>query len=446
MARVFISYRRADGQYAVGWIEERLRQIYQDAAVTMAFRDSDLRLGEDFPDRLAREVKQCDVLIAVIGRQWRGDDEGEPARILDPADWVGREITSALADSDKLVIPVLLSGVEPVRASDLSKEHSAFADLHALRFDVRDDLELLVEQVGDHLTALDTARNHLTGLDHPLDDVRWRPPLDVVWNAVLAAAAGATISWILKGTTGTSNLSWKVFTATQVAFWSGGFVIGRAYIKGPLAGVFDVRWKAVARAGAIGLVLIAVAVTSYAPGQSDQVGVTLIELVAAVTLLSPWILALMGSGWSPTKETAIRPRAITLLKKRHALRAATAVAVIGLCLMVASNATLLDLGPDFATAFAVVGFGVLMSLAVVASVEYSHSRLRQDSELLRLETVDLGGTAQGHIEPALISGRDDLWPRSALLSAGPTLVAIVTAIVVWNLPPALGPLVGKVVS
>ena len=42
MARVFISYRRADGQYAVGWIEERLREISGDDGVTTAFRDSDL--------------------------------------------------------------------------------------------------------------------------------------------------------------------------------------------------------------------------------------------------------------------------------------------------------------------------------------------------------------------------------------------------------------------
>ena len=40
MARVFISYRRADGQYAVGWIEERLARLDEVTSVRTAFRDN----------------------------------------------------------------------------------------------------------------------------------------------------------------------------------------------------------------------------------------------------------------------------------------------------------------------------------------------------------------------------------------------------------------------
>ncbi len=451
MARVFISYRRADGQYAVGWLEERLRTIYQDSEVVTAFRDSDLRYGENFHDRLANEVNACDVLIAVIGEKWRGDDGGEPARILDPADWVGREITSGLRDPDKLIIPVLLSGVEPVLASDLSTEHRDFAKLHALRFNVRDDLEELVEQVGDHLRALDTTRNHLLRLDEPLPGLSWRPKPSVVRMAVMAAVVGAIVSWLVKdvtSSTGSYNAAWRWFSAVQVGYWAGAFVIGLAAIRGPLKDVFDVRWKAAAQSAGIAVVLIGVTVTSYAPGNSGQIGVTLLEAVVAVLLLSPWILALIGAGWSRTSETAIRARAIVLLKQRRAMRAATAVLAVALAMSVCTNATLLDADPGMATVFAIVGFGVFLSLIVVAGIEYGFSRMRHDSELIRLEMADIGeigDVARTNVEPALVSGRDALWPDIALLTIVPTVVAIITALVVWKMPTTAVSLIGEVV-
>ncbi len=115
MACVFIRYRRADGQYAVGWIEERLRLISGDAGVTTAFRDSDLAYGDNVPDRLAPEVDSCDVPIAVISPNSHGHNDERAARILDPAGGVGREISNALNDADELIIAVLMSGVEPLR-------------------------------------------------------------------------------------------------------------------------------------------------------------------------------------------------------------------------------------------------------------------------------------------------------------------------------------------
>ena len=90
MARVFLSYRRADGRYAVGWIAERLTKLDEVTEVRTAFRDGELRCGDDFPAALAGEIESCDVLVAVIGPNWLGRRaEGTP-RIQDPTDWVGR--------------------------------------------------------------------------------------------------------------------------------------------------------------------------------------------------------------------------------------------------------------------------------------------------------------------------------------------------------------------
>jgi hypothetical protein len=447
MARVFISYRRADGQYAVGWIEERLRQISGDDGVTTAFRDSDLRYGDDFPDRLAHEVDECDVLIAVIGTRWRGSDDGEPARILDPADWVGREITSALADPGKLIVPVLLSGVEPLRASDLNPEHRRFADLHALRFDVREDLEELAEQVEQHLLAIDEERNRRIGLDTPLPSPTWRPTSRSIAAAALAAVVGGAIAWLLKALTDSSNLSWVWFSTVQVAYWSGACVIGVAYVRGVLADALEVHWKAAVRAGAIALVLIGMTITSYAPGDDQQVAVTFLEAVAALLLLSPWILAMIGAGWYQTTDSALRSRALVLLKQRRALSVATGVLVVALALSVCTSSALVtDPDPGAAAAFSIIGFGVFLSIVVIGGVEYGHSGLRRESDLLDREMADLGATARSHVEPALARDRAELWPRVALLAAVPTLVAVVASLVVFNTPPPVVILSGRVLS
>jgi hypothetical protein len=59
MARVFISYRRADGQYAVGWLAQRLAMMETDPTVEVAFRDGDLLAGDNFHDALAEKVREC---------------------------------------------------------------------------------------------------------------------------------------------------------------------------------------------------------------------------------------------------------------------------------------------------------------------------------------------------------------------------------------------------
>jgi hypothetical protein len=451
MARVFISYRRADGQYAVGWIEERLSQIYQDSRVTMAFRDSDLQLGEDFPDRLANEVKNCDVLIAVIGERWRGDDGDGPARILNPDDWVGREINVAMKDPKTLVIPILLSGVEPLLPSDLAKGQEEFARLHALRFNVRADLKVLVEQVGDHLADIDEERNKESGLDQPLPSTSWRPSPGVVVTAVLAAVAGATISWLLKGavnSTHSDNLVWRRFAAAQAAYWCAAFVIGRAYITSERADVFHVKWKGTARAAGVALALAVVGVTSYAPGDSGQLFATLVETVVGVLLLSPWILALIGAGWSKMDETRIRDRAIRLAKQRHAMGLATAVLVVALGFVVCTNAALVEPSPGISAAFGIVGFGVFLSALMIVAVEYGHSRMREDSKRISAELAEreeVGDIAEDNMAPALIDGRDDLRPHVVLLLAIPIVVAIFAALIVLNPPLSEASLIGEVI-
>jgi hypothetical protein len=429
MARVFISYRRADGQYAVGWIEERLQQIDGGTAVGTAFRDSDLKYGDDFPERLAREVDECDVLIAVIGPHWHGHEAGRPARILDPADWVGREITSALADPDKLIIPVLLAGVEPLRADDLLPDHRAFADLHAVRFDGRGDLEELAEQVAAHVESVDARRARLAGLDSPITPRRWWPSSATVAAAVLAAALLAFVGWAITSRIDDDD-AWAALSAVQAAFWAGSFVYGLAYCRESLSGSLHIDWRVAARTSLLAVVLIALTVTSIAPGDTHQVVFTLLQALAAVVLMSPWIFALVGPGWSRSNDMTIRGRALTVATQRHGMGVGVGVLAVALALSIAASAAVVtDAATDKFDVVSIIGFGIFMSLILVGGLEYSHSHLRHLSELIDLETTDLGSTARGHVRSALVLDRRDLVPWVAVWLFLPTLAGVIAAVV-----------------
>ena len=67
-ARVFVSYRREDTAYISDRISERLTQRFGRDAV---FKDVDsIPLGQDFRKHLKNAVSRCDVLLAVIGKDW----------------------------------------------------------------------------------------------------------------------------------------------------------------------------------------------------------------------------------------------------------------------------------------------------------------------------------------------------------------------------------------
>jgi hypothetical protein len=111
-----------------------------------------LELGLPFADAIERELIQCDVLIALIGREWLGArDENGALRLHDPDDYVRREISTAL-EREIRVIPVLAEGVPMPRADQLPEVLRHLVGRHAFEMGYgtrwRYDREIL-------LTALD---------------------------------------------------------------------------------------------------------------------------------------------------------------------------------------------------------------------------------------------------------------------------------------------------
>lgn len=109
MPRIFISYRRSDSAGTTGRIYDHLVTAFGRENI---FKDvDDIPLGVDFAAHLDREIAQCQVVLAIIGRTWVTVTEtGSNRRLDNPNDLVRIEIESAL-NRDIPVIPVLLDGV-----------------------------------------------------------------------------------------------------------------------------------------------------------------------------------------------------------------------------------------------------------------------------------------------------------------------------------------------
>lgn len=432
MARVFISYRRADGQYAVGWIEERLGRLDEVTSVRTAFRDNTtLRLGDDLPDVLAAEVESCDVLIAVIGPHWRGDRPDGTARILDPNDWIAREIQLAMTFG-KRIVPVLIGGIEPLAADTLPPELQPVTELLALRFHDVEDLDRLDEEVRTYLDGIDRERARLRDLDRPIDVPSARQPW-VVWAvATIAGLVGGTLAArTVDDTSGDDLEALAVAFGIEVGTWIFFAVWGVSYFHRELAAIIEVRWRTVVRSGALALALIVLTVLAFAPSGEDREMVNIIEATLAVLLLSPWIVLMLGASWSAAASEALRDRARVLAAHRHHQTLATPVLVLALSLAVVTTAVrVFSEEPDVGEPLLLIPFGVFLSLIVLGALVHSSRELAHQSELVRLEVADLAPVYRRHVDEVLadrpIDGRSPLvW-----MAAAPTVVAAVCAVVV----------------
>jgi hypothetical protein len=105
---VFISYRRDDSGDITGRLYDRLVAAY---GADNVFKDVDsIPLGANFPAVLREAVGRCQVLLAVIGRDWlRITGPTGLRRLDDLGDFIRLEIEAALQRGIP-VIPVLVSG------------------------------------------------------------------------------------------------------------------------------------------------------------------------------------------------------------------------------------------------------------------------------------------------------------------------------------------------
>src|SRR5215510_7657864 len=96
MPGIFISYRRDDCSGHAGRLYDALSLRFGSERL---FMDIDtLQPGEDFVEAIEKAVGSCDVLLALIGRQWVTSSDAQGQRRLEnPNDFVRLEIEAALA-------------------------------------------------------------------------------------------------------------------------------------------------------------------------------------------------------------------------------------------------------------------------------------------------------------------------------------------------------------
>ncbi|MEX2517741.1 MAG: SUMF1/EgtB/PvdO family nonheme iron enzyme [Paracoccaceae bacterium] len=130
--KIFISYRRADSQWAAARLYDALTAAFPDDRVFMDVEK--IAPGQDFVDVLEGQVGACDVFLALIGPEWLSLHSADGTRRIDEArDFVRLEIASALGRAETVTIPILIDGAAPPAPADLPEDLRPLARRQFLR-------------------------------------------------------------------------------------------------------------------------------------------------------------------------------------------------------------------------------------------------------------------------------------------------------------------------
>jgi hypothetical protein len=128
-AHIFISYRRDD---AAGYARAIYDALARQFGAERVFIDvDDIAAGQAFVDVIHRAVGSSQVLLVLIGKRWRGEREGQAARLDEPGDLVRAEVAAALAHGMR-IIPVLLDGAAMPAPESLPRDLRPLAGRNAL--------------------------------------------------------------------------------------------------------------------------------------------------------------------------------------------------------------------------------------------------------------------------------------------------------------------------
>lgn len=127
MAKIFISYRREDTQWPVDRLRAALAPHVANPKEDIFVDIDNIPVGADFVTYINEQVGKCDVLLAVMGRQWLTvSDAAGHRRLDDPKDFVRNEIAAALKRGIP-VVPVLVDDTLIPQAMTLPEEIAPLA-------------------------------------------------------------------------------------------------------------------------------------------------------------------------------------------------------------------------------------------------------------------------------------------------------------------------------
>ncbi len=177
------------------------------------FKDVDaINPGDSWPERLDATLSSCDLVVAVIGRDWlAASDQDGVQRLANPDDWVRRELEHALTRRVP-VVPTLVGDAKLPAKQELPETLKPLVDRQAIELDNgtwRADLGRLVSALKEFAKRLhDPATTQDVGT--LLNDVvaRWqrvprraRTAFTIGLGAlvVILLGVGFVIHWLLIG-------------------------------------------------------------------------------------------------------------------------------------------------------------------------------------------------------------------------------------------------------
>jgi len=144
--RVFVNYRRDDSRGTIGRLYDWLERAFGPDSLLM----DHVSFEKDFLVPSDKELRACDVFLAIIGPGWLHATDMAGQRALDsPDDFVTIEITVALA-RDIPVIPILVDGARLPTTSELPYRLKQLANRQAIEIrptNFREDFEALLEAI-----------------------------------------------------------------------------------------------------------------------------------------------------------------------------------------------------------------------------------------------------------------------------------------------------------
>ncbi|MFQ4139484.1 toll/interleukin-1 receptor domain-containing protein [Nodosilinea sp. PGN35] len=154
--RIFISYRRADSPSESERIYERLLLEFDKSDV---YKDVySIAPGSDYREDIKEALKQSDILIAVIGKNWLTLlKEREKTRQLDNSeDWVRFEIETALKRKI-VVVPVLVGGASLPQIHELPNSLKNLTYIKSTQVreyqDFNRDMDDLIKNIKAHFSS-----------------------------------------------------------------------------------------------------------------------------------------------------------------------------------------------------------------------------------------------------------------------------------------------------
>lgn len=183
MPAIFINYRVGANHADADVLYDELSRRFGDGSVFLASRS--IRPGDQFDHVIDDALRQCDVLLAIVGPGWAVTNQ------YPRPDWVHFEINSMLRQNKK-IIPIVIEDAKMPDYEDLPRDIKDFANIHSLslrHYTLAVDLARIAHEVEQAVPALrgrkrnDAAKDSTSTVDRGTATVESQDRSGAIFNA-----------------------------------------------------------------------------------------------------------------------------------------------------------------------------------------------------------------------------------------------------------------------